>query len=46
MVLDTGRLVEFDTPKSLLKKEGGILRALVDESADKHALYAMAEDKV
>lgn len=45
MVLDAGRLVEYDTPKDLLKKEGSLLRALVDESADKDALYAMAEGK-
>ena len=43
MVLDAGRLVEFDSPKALLKKEGSLLRALVDESADKDVLYAMAE---
>jgi hypothetical protein len=41
MVLDAGRLVEFDSPKELLKRDG-LLRALVDESADKDALYAMA----
>ena len=44
-MLDAGRLVEFDTPRALLKKEGSLLRALVDESADKDALYAMAEAK-
>lgn len=42
MVLDAGRLVEFDTPRALLQKEGGLLRALVDESADREALHAMA----
>ena len=46
MVLDAGRLVEFDSPKELLKNEKSLLRALVDESADKDALYAMAEGKV
>ena len=44
MVLDAGKLVEFDSPKELLKRNG-LLRALVDESADKDALYAMAEGK-
>ena len=44
MVMDAGRLVEFDTPKALLGKQG-LLRALVDESADKDVLYAMAEGK-
>ena len=42
MVLDAGRLIEYDTPKALLQKQG-LLRALVDESADKDVLYAMAE---
>ncbi|KAI0685987.1 hypothetical protein BC835DRAFT_1420713 [Cytidiella melzeri] len=44
MVLDAGRLVEFDTPRELLKRES-LLKALVDESADKDVLYAMAEGK-
>ncbi|KAJ7495858.1 hypothetical protein B0H11DRAFT_2000914 [Mycena galericulata] len=43
MVLDAGRVVEFDTPKVLLKKKHGLLRALVDESGDREALYKMAE---
>ena len=38
MVLDAGHLVEFDTPEKLLKHES-LLRALVDESVDKEALY-------
>lgn len=45
MVLDAGQIVEFDTPQNLLKKEGGKLKGLVDESGDKKALYAMALDK-
>ncbi|KAI0693031.1 hypothetical protein BC835DRAFT_1520746 [Cytidiella melzeri] len=44
MVLDTSRLVEFDSPRELLKRES-LLRALVDESADREALYAMAEGR-
>lgn len=43
MVLDAGKLVEFDTPIELLKNEDGFLRTLVEESADKDELYAMAE---
>ncbi|KAL0950660.1 hypothetical protein HGRIS_007446 [Hohenbuehelia grisea] len=43
MVLDAGRIVEFDSPKELLRKEGGMLRALVDESGDRDNLIAMAE---
>jgi hypothetical protein len=29
----------------LLKREGSLLKALVDESGDKEALYAMAEGR-
>lgn len=46
MVLDAGRLVEFDSPKALLRQEGSLLRALVDESADRETLHAMAEGKI
>ncbi|KAJ3814087.1 hypothetical protein F5876DRAFT_86666 [Lentinula aff. lateritia] len=42
MVLDAGRIVEYDSPAELLKNESGHLRALVDESADKEHLYQMA----
>ncbi|KAF8068784.1 P-loop containing nucleoside triphosphate hydrolase protein [Lyophyllum atratum] len=42
MVLDAGRIVEFDRPSELLKKEDGFLRSLVDESGDKEALYTAA----
>ncbi|KAJ6607536.1 P-loop containing nucleoside triphosphate hydrolase protein [Mycena sp. CBHHK59/15] len=42
MVLDAGTIVEFDSPRELLKIEGGKLRALVEESGDKDALFAMA----
>lgn len=45
MVLDAGQLVEFDTPKNLLTREGGgsgYLRSLVEESKDKDVLYGLA----
>ncbi|KAJ7147409.1 P-loop containing nucleoside triphosphate hydrolase protein [Mycena crocata] len=42
MVLDAGRIVEFDHPKVLLQNKHGLLRALVDESEDKGALYEKA----
>ncbi|KAI0260098.1 P-loop containing nucleoside triphosphate hydrolase protein [Gloeopeniophorella convolvens] len=45
MVLDAGRIVEFDKPSELLKNKDGWLRALVDESGDRDALYAMAAKK-
>ncbi|KAE9400658.1 P-loop containing nucleoside triphosphate hydrolase protein [Gymnopus androsaceus JB14] len=43
MVLDAGRIVEFDSSKELLKNDAGHLRALVEESADKEHLFRMAE---
>ncbi|KAF8507383.1 P-loop containing nucleoside triphosphate hydrolase protein [Hysterangium stoloniferum] len=43
MVLDAGNMVEFDTPGNLLKKDGGYLKSLVDESGDRTVLYEMAE---
>jgi ABC-type multidrug transport system fused ATPase/permease subunit len=46
MVLDAGRIVEFDKPSILLSKETGFLRALVDESGEREVLLAMAEGKV
>ncbi|KAJ7825733.1 P-loop containing nucleoside triphosphate hydrolase protein [Mycena olivaceomarginata] len=42
MVLDAGRIVEFDSPQELLKIVDGKLRAWVEESGDREALYAMA----
>ncbi|EIW62518.1 multidrug resistance-associated ABC transporter [Trametes versicolor FP-101664 SS1] len=42
MVLDAGRIVEYDAPRSLLQKEDGYFRSLVDGSGDKAALYAQA----
>ncbi|KAF8963043.1 multidrug resistance-associated ABC transporter [Flammula alnicola] len=45
MVLDEGRIAEFDTPKSLLQRDDSMFKALVDDSGDKAALYEMAEGK-
>ncbi|KAF9455005.1 hypothetical protein P691DRAFT_813919 [Macrolepiota fuliginosa MF-IS2] len=45
MVLDAGRIVEFDSPTNLLKNANGFLRSLVEESGDKQHLYEMAEGK-
>ncbi|KAF5313867.1 hypothetical protein D9619_013092 [Psilocybe cf. subviscida] len=42
MVLDDGRIVEFDSPRTLLAEKGSHFKALVDESGDKEALYAVA----
>jgi len=46
MVLDAGRIVEYDSPRELLKNKTGHLRALVDESADKEHLLQMAEGSI
>jgi len=46
MVLDAGRIVEYDSPTNLLKKEKGFLRSLVEESGDKEHLYEMAEESI
>ncbi|KAF9066068.1 hypothetical protein BDP27DRAFT_1424214 [Rhodocollybia butyracea] len=43
MVLDAGRIVEFDSPQALLRNKDGKLRSLVDQSNDRDILYAMAE---
>lgn len=42
MVLEAGKLVEFDSPKALLQNENGLLRALVDESEDSAHLKELA----
>ncbi|KJA25244.1 hypothetical protein HYPSUDRAFT_37726 [Hypholoma sublateritium FD-334 SS-4] len=42
MVLDEGRIVEFDTPSALLKKDGGLFKLLVDGSANGATLYEAA----
>ncbi|EJT98573.1 P-loop containing nucleoside triphosphate hydrolase protein [Dacryopinax primogenitus] len=42
MVLDAGKLVEFDSPLRLLEKDGGFFRGLVEESGDKEKLWQMA----
>lgn len=42
LVLDAGRLVEYDSPKNLLAKSSGIFKTMVDGSGDRNALYALA----
>ncbi|KAI5886386.1 P-loop containing nucleoside triphosphate hydrolase protein [Schizophyllum commune H4-8] len=42
MVLDAGKLVEFDRPEALLAQQDSALRALVEESSDKEHLYKLA----
>jgi ABC-type multidrug transport system fused ATPase/permease subunit len=43
MVLEAGKIIEFDSPAALLQKERGAFKSLVDESGDRDALYAMAK---
>jgi len=43
MVLDAGKMVEFDSPQALLKKRSGLFFHLVEESSDKEELYALAK---
>ncbi|CAE7138909.1 unnamed protein product [Rhizoctonia solani] len=41
MVLEAGRIVEFDSPIALLQKENGAFKSLVNESGDRDRLYAI-----
>ncbi|QRW27528.1 ABC transporter transmembrane region [Rhizoctonia solani] len=43
MVLEAGKIIEFDSPAALLQKESGAFKSLVDESGDRDALYAMSK---
>ncbi|KAG9074954.1 hypothetical protein FRC06_010360 [Ceratobasidium sp. 370] len=43
MVLEAGKIIEFDSPTALLQRDGGAFKSLVDESGDRDALYAMAK---
>jgi len=45
LVLDAGKVVEFDTPQALLAKEGAF-KALVDGSGDRDLLYEMTKRRV
>ena len=45
MVLDEGRIVEFDSPTILMEIEKSFLRALVEESAEKETLRGAIERK-
>jgi len=41
IVLDEGRVLEYEKPKILLSKDKGAFKSLVDESSDKEELYAL-----
>lgn len=42
LVLDAGRVAEFDSPVNLLKTQEGFFRGLVDASDDRNQLLVMA----
>jgi hypothetical protein len=46
LLLDGGKLVEFDTPKNLLAKPESHLSTLVAASADAEELRAIANEKI
>ncbi|KAJ3763696.1 hypothetical protein EV360DRAFT_66088 [Lentinula raphanica] len=43
MVLDEGRMVEFDSPRALLEKQTGQFRAMVENASDRSKLLAMVK---
>lgn len=46
LVLDAGRLVEFDTPDNLIKREGGVFRDMCAKSGSFVELERIAKEKV
>ena len=46
IVLDAGQIVEFDSPKELLKKTGGLFSKMVKDSDDRELLIEMAQEKI
>jgi ABC-type multidrug transport system fused ATPase/permease subunit len=44
MVLDAGKLVEFGSPRELLKSRDGLLTQLVEESKDRDTLLSIVKD--
>ena len=42
MVLDTGQIVEFASPNTLLSDKNGVFRAMVENSEERAELYALA----
>ena len=45
MVLDKGRIVEFDTPWNLIQKEGGLFRDMCMKSGTMGELQSLAKAK-
>jgi len=45
IVMSAGEVVEFDRPLALMQKEGGLFRAMCEQSSDYEGLLAIAEEK-
>ncbi|KAK4689027.1 hypothetical protein P7C73_g1078, partial [Tremellales sp. Uapishka_1] len=45
MVLDAGKVMEYDTPYALLQKPDGMLRAMVNNASNKEELERLAKEK-
>lgn len=45
IVMSAGEVVEFDRPLELMQKEGGLFRAMCEQSSDYEGLLAIAEEK-
>lgn len=43
MVLADGKIVEFDTPWTLIRKKDGLFRSFCEQSGRYHELYDAAE---
>jgi len=46
MILDKGRIVEFDTPWNLIQKEGGLFRDMCMSSGMMSELQSLAKAKL
>ncbi|QRW00087.1 ABC transporter transmembrane region [Ceratobasidium sp. AG-Ba] len=46
MVLEAGKIVEFDTPAALLQRPEGAYKSLVDQNADRDVFYAAVEERL
>ena len=44
LVMDDGVGVEFDGPKELLGKDGGVFKGMVEQSGEKQHLWDIIED--
>ncbi|RKP05349.1 P-loop containing nucleoside triphosphate hydrolase protein [Thamnocephalis sphaerospora] len=44
LVLDAGRMVEYDAPATLIRREGGAFRQLCERSGELDALLAVVQD--